>query len=409
MRSREEGAQTPGAGDKHTKTAAAFKKSRLAGVILTPMKRTERYELIVIGGGQAGLAIGYWLAQHDIDFLIVDANVRVGDAWRKRWDSLKLFTPAKYSSLPGLAFPGDPYHLPARDEVADYLEWYAQVFELPVRNNVRVKRLTRTARGFEIDTDGTLFESDNVIVATGPFHVPNIPAVSQAIDGSVLQLHSSQYRNPSQLPAGPALVAGAANSGAQIALELAKSRAVLLAGRSVGTMKRRVLGRDVFDWLSLTVMRPGSDSFIGKRIRKNILSSTDALIGMSERDLTNAGVRRGGRVISALDGRPILQGGQFADVASIIWATGFRPDFSWIDAPVFGDDGFPIHHRGLTAVPGLYFLGLRFQHRLNSSLIGGVVRDAEFVAAAVSARYGFTRALGRDISRFVQSAAPLKA
>jgi putative flavoprotein involved in K+ transport len=355
------------------------------------MKRTERYELVVIGGGQAGLALGYWLSKLDIDFLIVDANPRTGDSWRQRWDSLRLFTPAKYSTLPGLPWAGDPYRLTTRDEVADYLEWYAQVFHLPIRHNVGVKRVSRIGQGFRIETDGTQLEADNVVVATGPFQVPSIPEVSRAIDRKIVQLHSSQYRNPAQLPDGPALVVGAANSGAQIALELSKSREVLLAGRSVGTMPRRVLGRDVFDWLYLTMMRPGADSFIGRRMRKNILAGTDTLIGMTEKDLTDAGIRRVGRVISALDGRPILQGGSFADVASIVWATGFRPDFSWIDAPVFGDDGFPGHHRGVTAIPGLYFLGLRFQHRLNSSLIGGVGEDARFIADSIAARYGSTR------------------
>ena len=160
------------------------------------MTRTERYDIVVIGAGQAGLAAGYWLAQHDIDFLIVDANARVGDTWRNRWDSLKLFTPAKYSALPGLPFPGEPYHLPVRDEVADYLEWYAQVFDLPIRTGVSVKRVTRRDRLFEIETNGTRLEADNVIVATGPFHVPRIPDVSQLIDGGIQQLHSSEYRNP---------------------------------------------------------------------------------------------------------------------------------------------------------------------------------------------------------------------
>jgi putative flavoprotein involved in K+ transport len=373
------------------------------------MKRTERYELIVIGGGQAGLATGYWLTKYDIDFLIIDASPRVGDSWRKRWDSLRLFTPAKYSGLPGLPFPGDPYHLPERDEVADYLEWYAQVFDLPIRNNVEVRRVTRSKNSFTIETDSTSYEADNVVVATGPFHVPNIPDVARLIDPSTTQRHSSEYRNPSDLPDGPALVVGAANSGAQIALELAKSRPVTLAGRSVGTMPRRVLGRDIFDWLHLTVMRPGSDTLIGKRIRKNVIGSTDALIGMSERDLANTGVRRAGRVISALDGCPILEGGQCADVSSIIWATGFRPDFSWIDANVFGDDGFPIHRRGVTSLPGLYFMGLRFQHRLDSSLIGGAGRDAEFLAESIAARYGFTRSVDRNVSPFVQSPARVRA
>jgi putative flavoprotein involved in K+ transport len=370
--------------------------------ILLRMKRTERYDLIVIGGGQAGLALGYWLSRHDIDFLILDAGARVGDSWRARWDSLSLFTPAKYSGLPGLAFPGDPYHLPVRDEVADYLEWYAQVFELPIRHNVRVSRVTRSGNGFSIETGGVRFEAANVVVATGPFQTPRIPDVSKAIASDVTQLHSSAYRNPEQLPDGPALVVGAANSGAQIALELARSRPVTLAGRPVGSMRRRVLGRDVFDWLYLTMMRPGADSFIGQRIKANVIGGTDALIGMTESDLAKAGVNRSGRVVAAIDGRPVLAGGTIIDVASIVWATGFRPDFTWVDAPVLGDDGFPLHNRGVTSVPGLYFLGLRFQYRLNSSLIGGVGEDARFIANAVAARYGSAR--GTEISPFVQSA-----
>jgi putative flavoprotein involved in K+ transport len=366
------------------------------------MKHTERYKVVVIGAGQAGLALGYWLARHDIDFLLVDANARVGDSWRKRWDSLRLFTPAKYSGLPGLAVPGDPYHLPVRDEVADYLERYARTFDLPIRSNVRVERVTRSGRGFEIATDHALIDADNVVVATGPFQIPRIPEVSRLVDPAVQQIHSSEYRNPSQLRSGPALVVGAANSGAQIALELAKSRDVVLAGPSVGTMPRRLLGRDVFAWLDLTVMRLGGDSLIGKRIRANVLGGTDTLIGMSEQDLTTAGIRRAGRAVAALDGRLILQGGTFADVASIVWATGFRPDFSWIDAPVFGDDGSPIHQRGVTSVPGLHFLGLRFQHRLNSSLIGGVGADARFIAEAIAARQGFTHAARNSITHLTQ-------
>ena len=359
---------------------------------MTPMTRTERYELIVIGAGQAGLALGYWLSTQDVDFLIIDANARVGDSWRQRWDSLRLFTPAKYSGLPGLAIAGDPYHLPTRDEIADYLEWYSQVFELPIRHNVRVNQVTRSSKGFRIETDGIQLEADNVVVATGPFHVPRIPDVSRDISSEIVQLHSSEYRNPAQLPDGPALVVGAANSGAQIALELAKTRDVMLAGRSVGTMRRRILGRDVFDWLYLTVMRPGADSFVGRRIRRNGLAGTDALIGMTEKDLIEGGVRRVGRVTGAVNGKPVLADGIAADVSSIIWATGFRPDFSWIDAPIFGNDGLPVHQRGVTSVSGLYFLGLRFQYRLNSSLIGGAGEDARFIAGSIAARYGYTRA-----------------
>ena len=355
--------------------------------------RIERFDVVIIGAGQAGLAAGYWLAQRDIDFIIVDAHARVGDSWRKRWDSLQLFTPARYSALPGLAFPADPYHLPSKNEVADYLEWYARVFELPIRNNVQVTSVQRSHACFEIVTaHGNRFQADNVIVASGPFQVPRIPDLAADLDPAITQLHSSEYRNPEQLPEGAVLVAGAANSGAQIALELARSRPTLLAGRSVGTLPRRVLGRDLFDWLALTLMRPGADTRLGARIRHNVVSSTDELIGMSERDLTRGGVQRVPRIVAVTDGRPVFADGSSADVQGVVWATGFRPDFRWIDCPAFDHDGFPRHERGVVReAPGLYFIGLRFQYRLNSSLLGGVGADAEFVVQSIVDRYGGTR------------------
>lgn len=355
--------------------------------------RTERFDVVVIGAGQAGLAAGYWLAQQDIDFVILDANARVGDSWRKRWDSLRLFTPARYSSLPGLSFPGDPYHLPTRDEIADYLEWYARVFDLPLRHNVRITRLERGVGRYEILTaDGSRFQADNVIVATGPFQTPRIPDVAQELDPAIVQLHSSAYVNPAQLPEGDALVVGAANSGAQIALELAQSRRTLLAGRAVGSLPRRILGRDLFDWLWPTLMRPGADSRLGARIRADVLSSTDKLIGFSERDLERGGVVRVPRITGNRDGQPLFADGSTANVKSIVWATGFRPDFRWIDLPVFELDGFPRHERGVVReAPGLYFVGLRFQYRLNSSLVGGVGADAQYVAQSIVRRYGETR------------------
>ncbi len=367
---------------------------------MTRTRRVERYELVIIGGGQAGLAAGYWLAQRDIDFVILDANARAGDSWRQRWDSLQLFTPARYSALPGLPFPGDPYRLPNRTDLADYLEWYAQIHDLPIRNNVKVTRMTRSDGRYHIETNENTFEADNVIVATGPFQTPSIPGISASVGPDVMQLHSSSYRNPRQLPEGAALVVGAANSGAQIAIELAKTRSVYLAGRSVGSMPRRILGRDVFDWLYATVMKPGADSFVGRRIRRNILGSTDALIGKTEKDIARAGVNRVPRIESVRDGIPVASGGQRLDVRSIVWATGFRPDFRWIELPILDASGVPVHERGVvTGQPGLFFVGLRFQYRLNSSLVGGVGADAEYVANAVMKRYGSWRRTEPTTSR----------
>jgi putative flavoprotein involved in K+ transport len=371
------------------------------------MSRTERYEAIIIGAGQAGLAAGYWLAKHDIDFLIVDANARVGDVWRNRWDSLQLFTPAKYSALPGMAFPGDPYHLPSRTEVADYLEWYAQANELPVRMGVRVLALCRGANGFEISTDGVQLEAENVIVAAGAFHTPVIPSLASQLEG-LYQVHSNAYRTPQQLPEGDVLVVGAANSGAQIALEISRSRNVLLAGRSVGSLPRRLLGRDLFDWLWPTVMRPGADSAIGRRLRASVLEGTDKLIGMSERNLASPTLRRVGRVVGTRDGLPQLEDGSVAKVQSIVWCTGFRPDFRWIELPILAEDGNPKHNRGVTDVPGLYFLGLRFLHRLNSSLVGGVGADAEYVAGVLASRYGDIRGAASPMSSSGRWAAAMR-
>lgn len=341
--------------------------------------RSERHQVVIVGGGQAGLVAGFYLSRI-ADTLILDASGRTGDSWRNRWDSLQLFTPARYSSLPGLPFPGDPYHLPKREAVADYLETYARIFNLPIRHGAPVSRVRSTAAGFEIEAAGLAIEARHVIVATGPFQTPKIPAFARAMAPDVVQLHSSQYKNPSQLPPGDVLVVGAGNSGAQIALELSRSRTTTLAGRAVGSLPRRILGRDVFDWLWPTVMRFESDGSVGRHVRARVLRRTDALIGMTERDLSKAGVRRADRIIGVRDGKPGFADGTLSDARSIVWATGFAPDYRWIDSAPLTLDGHPIHHRGITTLRGLYFLGLRFLHRINSSLIGGVDADAAYLS-----------------------------
>ena len=350
--------------------------------------RVERFETIVIGGGQAGLAAGHHLAARDVDFVILSDESRVGDNWRRRWDSLRLFTPARYSGLPGMPFPATPAHLADKDEVADYLERYATHFDLPVRLNSRVRSVVHDGARYLIRTehDATVLEADNVIVATGAFQAPRIPALSVRLDPAIHQLHSSEYHGPFDLPKGPVLVIGAGNSGAQIALELARFRKVWLAGRNTGHMPRRILGRDVFDWIWPLMKRATIETRLGRRMRANILGSGDALIGIPERELTEAGVVRVGRLEEERGGMPV-SGGQVLAPSVVVWCTGFRPDYQWIELPVFGDDGYPRHQRGVvTEMPGLYFLGLRFQYRLSSSLIGGVGDDAAFVAGEVARR-----------------------
>jgi putative flavoprotein involved in K+ transport len=348
--------------------------------------RTERFETIVIGGGQAGLAVGQQLAERDEDFAILDAEDRIGDVWRRRWSSLRLFTPAAYSGLPGMPFPAAPRHLPDKDEVADYLERYAERFDLPVRSSTRVERLSRDGDRFVITTRGVTFEADNVIVATGPFQRPKIPVFARELSPSIHQLHSSEYRDPLALPNdGSALVVGAGNSGAQIALELARVRPVMLAGRNTGHLPRHVMGRDLFDWIWPMMRYATSDTSLGQRLRSKI-SRGDSLIGIPESTIDAAGVRRVGRVTGARDGLPVV-GRQTIDARVVVWCTGFAPAYDWIDLPAFDADGAPRHRRGVaTDASGLYFLGLRFQHRMTSSLIGGVGADAVFIAEQISDR-----------------------
>jgi putative flavoprotein involved in K+ transport len=351
-------------------------------------KRVERYDTVVIGAGQAGLAVGHHLAARDVDFVILSDERRVGDNWRKRWDSLRLFTPARYSGLPGLPFPATPNYLADKDEVGDYLERYAERFDLPVRLSSPVQSVTSDGDQFTIVIAGSQIrlEASNVIVATGAFQRPYIPAIASRLTSSIVQLHSSNYRNPLALPDGPVLVVGAGNSGAQIALELAGQRKVWLAGRNTGHLPRRVLGRDVFDWIWPVLTRATVDTRFGRRLRRKARSGGDALIGIPEREMVGAGVCRVGRLEAERGGLPVCDG-RVLEPRVIVWCTGFAPDYGWIDLPVFDDGGYPLHDRGVVPeAPGLFFLGLRFQRSMSSSLIGGVGADAAYIADRVAQR-----------------------
>jgi putative flavoprotein involved in K+ transport len=351
-----------------------------------PHRRVERFETIVVGGGQAGLSVGFHLAQREVDFAILTGESRVGDNWRRRWDSLRLFTPAAYSGLPGMPFPAPPAHLPDKDELADYLERYAERFDLPVRLDTHVDSLEWDGERYVLRAGGSIFEADSVVVATGAYQAPRIPSVAARLDSRIEQLHSSEYRNPFELPDGPVLVVGAGNSGAQIAIELARFRKVWLSGRTPSRLPRRFLGRDLFQWIWPVMTRATADTRLGRRMIERMRGRGEARIGIPERALRESGVIRVGRLEQERGGLPEC-GGEVLEPRVIVWCTGFAPDYGWIHLPIFGEDGYPRHHRGLVAdAPGLYFVGLRFQYRIISSVLGGVGPDAAFVAQQVAQR-----------------------
>jgi len=343
----------------------------------------DRYDVVVVGAGQTGLAIGHILAEQGKRFVIVEAADSIGSAWRSRWDSLVLFTPRRYDSLPGLAFPGDPDGYPTRDEVVAYLERYAEHFELPIELSTPVRSLGRSHDAFVLEAGDKRILADQVVVATGPFQVPNVPQLADGLDGAVFQTHSVGYRRPADLPDGCVLVVGGGNTGFQLAKELAGSREVHLAVGSRQTpLPQRLLGRDLFWWLTkLGVLSKTIDSRLGRRAR-----SRDTLIGSGPRDARRRGVTLHARAVRA-EGRTIgfADGGEL-EVDAVVWATGYRPDHAWIDLPVRGEDGRVSHRRGVTEVPGLYFLGLSWQHTRGSALLGFVADDAAFIAARIDGR-----------------------
>lgn len=346
---------------------------------------TEKVDTVVVGGGQAGLAIGYHLASRGVPFVILDAQERVGDAWRHRWDSLRLFTPARFSGLPGSPYPGSPWAFPGHEEFADYLERYAHEHALPVRCGTRVNRLTRHGDGFALETTSGRLLADRVVLAAGFDARPRVPALAADLDPSVVQLHSADYRNPGQMPTGQVLVVGAGNSGADIALELARTRGVLLAGRHPGQIPFRIESRSshllslvVFAAFShvLTVRTP-----IGRRARARVQDHSGPLIRVKSRDLARAGVERTSRITGVHDGMPVTEDGHRLDVASVVWCTGFRPDLTWVDLAGVPADGLVPNERGVCPQePGLYVLGQLFQYSLASSMVHGVGRDAAQLA-----------------------------
>jgi putative flavoprotein involved in K+ transport len=351
---------------------------------------SEYLETVIIGGGQAGLAVGYYLTQLGRSFLILDADGRTGDSWRTRWESLRLFTPAYLNALPGLDFPGTRSHCPTKDEMADYLEGYAARFHLPIRRNICVDLVTKINDHFAISSGDHHFEADNLVLATGGYQAAYVPDFADQLDASTMQLHSSEYRTPSQLRDGDVLVVGAANSGAEIALDAAVAHRTWLSGPHPGNEPARPgsrLDRILTPPFWFFISRVASvTNPIGRRIRPRMLAATLPLGRVRPKDLDAAGVVRLPRTIAVADGKPVMEDGRIVDVASVVWSTGYRSAFDWVDLQVFDQAGQPIHDRGVTTEAGLYFIGLFFLSSLASSLVGGVARDAEYIARHIAAR-----------------------
>jgi putative flavoprotein involved in K+ transport len=359
----------------------------------------ERFETVIIGGGQAGLSTGYHLARFGLSFVILDANERIGDSWRKRWDSLRLFTPARFSGLSGLPFPGPGQSFPTKDQVADYLESYADHFELPVRTGVRVDELARNGNRFIVTSGDRQFEAENVVVAMASYQIPSVPSFASDLDPGIVQLHAGDYRNPSRLQDGDVLVVGAGNTGAEIALDVVGGHPTWLSGRDTGHVPGRIetpvaryvvlpLVYRVVGHHVLTVRTP-----IGRKVRRKARSRGAPLIRVKPKDLAAAGIERVPEVVGVRDGLPVLDDQRVLEVTNVIWCTGFLADFSWIDLAVFDDEEKePMHQRGIVATePGLYFVGLFFLYAMSSAFLPGVGRDAKYIAKHIAS---FRQAVG---------------
>ena len=346
---------------------------------------SERFDTVVIGAGQAGLSAGYYLKRAGRSFVILDANAQVGGSWLNRYDSLQLFTPKWAVRLPGWRFGNQDVRYPSRDQMVAFLQSYAERFDMPVRTGVRVERVSRLGDGYVISTAAGRIEADDVIVATGAHRDPRVPTFSRELDPSIVQLHSSEYRNPSQLREGGVLVVGAGNSGADISLDVVDAHPTWLSGPDRGHVPvsidtwfaQNVVFRVIrfFGVHVVTLRTP-----IGRRAKVKQASKGDMLVRVKPKQLLAAGIERVGKTVAVRDGRPVLEDGTVLDVSNVIWSTGYRHDLSWIDLPIFGEDGEPRHDRGVaTGQPGLYFVGLVFQYSAASDVIPGVGRDARYV------------------------------
>ena len=356
---------------------------------------TQHIETLIVGAGQAGLATGHQLQRRGREILVVDGGDRIGDNWRCHYDSLKLYSPAKFDGLPGMDFPGDPWHFPGKEEVADFLEQYAVQMDLPVRTQTRVDRLVpRDGGGFTAHLGAETVECDNVVVATGTFsRTPRVPDVAASLDPRIRQLHSTEYKNPDQLQPGATAVVGASHSGFDIAYEVAAGRPTILVGPARGNIPlewdsariKVAMPVIVFMWKHVLTRRTP----MGRKEMQKVRHQGAPTTRVKAHHLAERAVERVEHKVTdvSADGKPVLADGRVLDVANVVWATGFRPDFSWIEASLTGEDGWPREYRGVVEeVPGLFFCGLSFQFAFGSMVLPGVGRDAAYVAKKIDQR-----------------------
>jgi putative flavoprotein involved in K+ transport len=356
-------------------------------------KPIERFHTVVVGGGQAGLATGYQLTQRGISHVILDGSKNIGDVWRNRWDSLRLFSPNLWNNLPGMPFPGRTFGFPTKDEAADYLQAYAAKFKLPVRCGTRVNKLSKSGDGFILDTPNTTYEASNVVVAMGSYQVPRVPEFASSLDPGIFQVHSAQYRSPKQFKPGPVLVVGAANSGAEIALDaVGAGHETYLAGRHPGHVPVNINGFAAKLFFLRLIKFAGNHILTvnkkpGQKMRAKLLSGGAPVVRAKPKIVDGAGVKRLPRVTGVKDGRPVCEGVEMPEVSNVVWCTGFAPGFNWIDLDIFDEHAHPVHSRGIVEkVPGLYFVGLLYIYAMSSGFLLGVGRDAGYVVGHIAER-----------------------
>lgn len=337
-------------------------------------------DYIIIGAGQAGLAIAYYLNKQSLNYLIVDANSETGAPWLKRWDSLKLFTPSEFNNLPGMKFPHKKGHYANKYEVADYLKAYVSKFNIPIEFNHKITSLKKDGDVFTLKSGTKEFKAHHVIVATGPFHKPYTPACHSKISDDILQIHSEHYKSPKQLQEGNTLVVGAGDSGVQILNEVSKTkRTVYFSGNTnINSIPQEILGKTLWWWFSrVGFLTAHKYSWIGKKLSKGgqPVIGTDVKTLFKKQNVTCVG-----RTLDANKNNISFEKGNFNDIKNIIWATGFKPNFKWIDNLELDEDQYPKNYRGVSDIDGLYFLGLPWLYTRGSATLGGVKKDAKYLS-----------------------------